>query len=78
MVFRVPIYDVQNPLNSSFVKLDGDGMIQTLKFKTNDNIFFSVRLSNGELFKTVDEELYNPFPPNPEIQISAIFSFKRI
>jgi len=78
MVFRVPIYDVQNPLNSSFVKLDGDGMVQTLKFKTNDNIFFSVRLSNGELFKTVDEELYNPFPPNPEIQISAIFSFKRL
>ena len=78
MVFRVPIYDVQNPINSSFVKLDGDGMIQTLKFKPNDNIFFSVRLSNGELFKTVDAELYNPFPPNPEIQISAIFSFKRI
>ena len=78
MVFRVPIYDVQNPTNSSFVKLDGDGMIQTLKFKPNDNIFFSVRLSNGELFKTVDAELYNPFPPNPEIQISAIFSFKRV
>ena len=78
MVFRVPIYDVQNPINSSFVKLDGDGMVQTLKFKPNDNIFFSVRLSNGELFKTVDAELYNPFPPNPEIQISAIFSFKRI
>ena len=78
MVFRVPIYDVQNPINSSFVKLDGDGMVQTLKFKPNDNIFFSVRLSNGELFKTVDAELYNPFPPNPEIQISAIFSFKMI
>ena len=78
MVFRVPIYDVQNPINSSFVKLDGDGMTQTLKFKPNDSIFFSVHLSNGELFKTLDLELYSPLPPNPEIQISAAFSFKKV
>jgi len=78
MVFRVPIYDVQNPTNSSFVKLDGDGMTQTLKFKPNDSIFFSVHLSNGELFKTLENETYAPLSPNPEIQISAAFSFKRV
>lgn len=78
MVFRVPIYDVQNPTNSSFVKLDGDGMTQTLKFKPNDSIFFSVRLSNGELFKTLETETYSPLNPNPEIQISAAFSFKKV
>ena len=78
MVFRVPIYDVQNPNNSSFVKLDGDGMTQTLKFKPNDSIFFSVHLSNGELFKTLENETYAPLAPNPEIQISASFSFKRV
>lgn len=78
MVFRVPIYDVQNPTNSSFVKLDGDGMTQTLKFKPNDSIFFSVHLSNGELFKTLESETYAPLSPNPEIQISAAFSFKRV
>jgi hypothetical protein len=78
MVFRVPIYDVQNPTNSSFVKLDGDGMTQTLKFKPNDSIFFSVHLSNGELFKTLESETYAPLAPNPEIQISAAFSFKRV
>lgn len=78
MVFRVPIYDVQNPTNSSFVKLDGDGMTQTLKFKPNDSIFFSVHLSNGELFKTLESETYSPLNPNPEIQISAAFSFKKV
>lgn len=78
MVFRVPIYDVQNPIASAFVKLDGDGMLQTLKFKPNDNIFFSVRLPNGELFKTLDAEKYSPQQPNPDIQISALFSFKRL
>jgi len=77
-VFRVPIYDVQNPIASAFVKLDGDGMTQTLKFKPNDNIFFSVRLSNGELFKTLEQERYSPQQPNPDIQISALFSFKRL
>ena len=78
MVFRAPIYDVQNPNNSSFVNLDGDGMVQTLKFKTNDNLFFSVHLSNGELYKTLENENYAPHIPNPEIQISASFSFKRV
>ena len=77
-VFRVPIYDVQNPIASAFVKLDGDGMIQTLKFKPNDNIFFSVRLPNGEVFKTLEAEKYSPYEPNPDIQISALFSFKRL
>jgi hypothetical protein len=78
MVFRAPIYDVQNPNNSSFVNLDGDGMIQTLKFKPNDNLFFSVHLSNGELYETLEKENYSPLHPNPEIQISASFSFKRV
>jgi hypothetical protein len=77
-VFRVPIYDVQNPIASAFVKLDGDGMTQTLKFKPNDNIFFSVRLPNGELFKTIELDRYSPQQPNPDIQISALFSFKRL
>lgn len=77
-VFRVPVYDVQNPIASAFVKLDGDGMVQTLKFKPNDNIFFSVRLPNGELFKTLEQERYSPQQPNPDIQISALFGFKRL
>ena len=78
MVFRAPIYDVQNPNNSAFVNLDGDGMMQTLKFKPNDNLFFSVHLSNGELYQTLEKETYSPLAPNPEIQISASFSFKRV
>jgi hypothetical protein len=78
MIFRVPIYDVQNPIASAFVKLDGDGMVQTVKFKPNESIFFSVHLPNGELFKVLDQEQYGPYTPNPDIQISALFSFKRV
>ena len=78
MIFRVPIDDVQNPIVSSFIKVDGDGMVQTLKFKPNDNLRFSVHLSNGELYTTIEDEYYSPYAPNPEIQISAMFAIKRI
>lgn len=78
MTFRAAIDDVQNPLNSTFVKIDGDGMVQTLKFKPNDNLKFSVRLPNGEIYQTELSENYSPLPPNPLIQISALFAIKRL
>ncbi len=78
MVFRATVDDIQNPLLSAFVKVDGDGMVQTLKFKPNDNLKFSVHLSNGELYQTVEPEWYGPLPAKPETQISAIFSIKRL
>ena len=77
MTFRVPIDDVPNPIITSFVKIDGDGMVQTLKFKPNDNLKFSVRLSNGELYQTEESDFYSPSAPNPDVQISALFSIKR-
>lgn len=78
MTFRVPIDDVPNPIISSFIKVDGDGMVQTLKFKPNDNLRFSVRFSNGEVYRTEEADLFSPAAPNPELQISACFSIKRL
>lgn len=77
-IFRVPIDDVINPLISTFIKVDGDGMVQTIKFKPNDNLFFSVFLSNGELYKTIIPEFYSPSAPNALSQISASFSIRRL
>lgn len=78
MTFRVPMDDVPNPIISSFIKVDGDGMVQTLKFKPNDNLKFSVRFANGEVYRTEESEIYSPAPPNAEIQISCLFSIKRL
>lgn len=78
MLFRCPIDDIPNPIISPFIKIDGDGAVQTIKFKINDNLRFSVRLPNGELLKTDIEEQYSPLPPNPINQISAYFSLKRL
>jgi hypothetical protein len=77
-IFRVPIDDVINPLISTFLKLDGDGMVQTIKFKPNDNLFFRVFMANGEPYETVIPEFYSPSPPNPATQISASFSIRRL
>lgn len=78
MLFRAAIDDVPNPVFSSFVKIDGDGMVQTVKFKPNDNLRFSVTLPDGSIFDTTLDENFSPSNPNPLIQISALFSLKRL
>ena len=78
IIFRAPIYDTQNPINSHYVKINGDGMVQTIKFKPNDNLYFKVTLPNGEIYNTVIPEYYSPSEPNPKCQISALFSIRKI
>jgi len=78
VTFRAPIYDVQNPLITAFVKVDGDGMTQTIKFRPNDTLLFSVTLSNGEIYQTEITDNLSPALPNPLAQISALFSMKRL
>lgn len=84
MTFRATIDDVPNPVNSKFIKIDGDGMTQIVRFDPQNNIKLSVYLSTGsnpherELLKFLPEENFSPNPPNPLIQISAMFSIKKV
>lgn len=78
VIFRAPVYDISSPLVSSFVNLDGDSMVQTIKFKPNDNLYFAVTFPNGDVFETVITDNTSPAPPNPYIQISACFEIKRV
>ena len=78
MTFRAAIDDVPNPVNSSFIKIDGDGMVQTIKFNPRDSMSFAVIFPDGTLFKTIIAENYAPQEPNPLIQISAMFRIKRL
>jgi hypothetical protein len=77
MLFRAVVDDTPTPLISPFIKIDGDGMIHTIKFKPNDSFKFSVYHANGELFKTAASDTTSPTEPNPLLQISACFAFKR-
>ena len=78
VVFRASIYDIRNPSSTPFVRIDGGNMIQTVKFKPNDNLYFRVYLSNGETFNTILPEFYSPSAPNPRSEVTAVFGFKRV
>lgn len=78
MMFRLVVSDTNAPTVTPFVRLRSDGMIQTIKFKPNTNFHFSVRIPSGEVFSTNAIENYSPLEPNPLIQVSAMFSIKRV
>ena len=78
VLFRAAIDDVPNPLSSTFIKIDGDGAVQTIKFKPNDTLRFRVTMQCGQTFETIQDEWFSPSIPNPTAQISAYFSMKRL
>jgi hypothetical protein len=77
-LFLVPITDITDPLRSPFIKLDAGSMVQTVKFKPNDCLRFSVFLQNGETIQTVASDYYSPSSPNQLVQIDALFGIKRL
>ena len=77
-LFIAPTTDIANPLSSQFVKLDGSGAVQTVKFKPNDNLVFSVYLPNGDLFQTLEPDHYSPKEPNSLLQVEAVFEIRRL
>jgi hypothetical protein len=77
-LFRVVVYDTTDISNSSFLKLNGGGMVQTIKFRPCDTLKFTVRLSNNELYKIKEFDTTSPSEPNPFLQISACFAIKKI
>ena len=77
-LFLVPINDITDPHRSPFIKLDSGIMMQTVKFKPNDCLRFSVYLPSGELFQTVMSDYFSPSVPNPLVQIDSLFGIKRL
>uniref|UniRef100_A0A6C0KE12 Uncharacterized protein n=1 Tax=viral metagenome TaxID=1070528 RepID=A0A6C0KE12_9ZZZZ len=77
-LFIAAVTDVVQPIISTFVKLDGGNMTQTVKFKPNDSIRFSVYLPDGTQFLPVDEDILSPYRPIGTLQINAVFSIRRL
>jgi hypothetical protein len=76
-LFIVPVRDMVMPVNSHFVKLIGRTR-QTVKFKPNDALRFSVFLPSGELFLTYQKDMKSPYEPNYRLQINAVFAIRRL
>ncbi len=73
-IFVVPITDIRNPRRAPFIKLKSK-MKQTIKFKPNDNFIFRVYLPDGTPFQTQQSDNLPPLPPNPLLQIEAVFNY---
>lgn len=78
LTFRTLSTDTTMPVVSPFIRIDGDSMVHTVKFKPNDSFKFSLKHADGELVQTVIEDTDCPTEPNPLAQISACFAFRRI
>ena len=76
MLFKAIIDDFGQIDNTPFIKLKSF-MTQTLKFKPNDTLLFTVLMPNGEIFNTMVPEKMSPSEPEARIQISATFSMRR-
>lgn len=76
-LFIAPITDTNQPISSSFMKISSP-MSQTVKFKPNDSLRFSVYLPDGRLFRTIQTDYMSPYPPNGRLQIEAVFSVRRM
>lgn len=77
VLFRVPVDDKSLKSVSPFIKVDGDGITQTIKFRPDQTIRFRVLLPNGDLYLTQNTEFLSPSLPNEFKQISACFSLQR-
>lgn len=77
-LFAVPISDVNSPETSQFLNLNNARSIVTVKFKPNDALHFRVFLTNGETFTPYLKDTIPPMIPNPLVQITAVFSLRRL
>lgn len=76
VLFIVPLDD--DAVQPTFAQLKSCDMKQTVKFKPNDQLKFTVYLPNGEILKYASPETFSPLPANPTIQISAVFQITRL
>ena len=77
-MFIVPVTDLVAPADSPFVRFGSCAMTQTIKFKPNDNLRFSVFLPDGRPLKPLKPDNLSPLSPNFALQLNAVFSVKRI
>jgi hypothetical protein len=75
-IFSVPM-DL-NLTSQSYFTLSTTNPIQQMTFKPDDNLHFSVCLPNGEPLEFRENDWFSPSSPNPFLQISAVFSIKRV
>jgi hypothetical protein len=73
VLFRCVIRDVANPLTSAFVNIDADKTKQIFQFNPNDNLKLTIKLPNGDIWKTLTSDTSSPTEPDFFLQTSVLF-----
>ena len=77
--FRVIIDNVVDDTTTSHVSLrTGDMTYGDFYLQRSDDISFGVFMPDGSRFETIEDDLQSPYRPNPNLQISALFSLEEM
>lgn len=77
-LLRVPVTDINPSSLCAFLKLDKTYMSQNIKLSPSSSFKFGVYLPDGRPLILSIPDTKSPLPPNPYLQISILFSLKRI
>ena len=77
-LFRCSVTDIAQPQITKFLKLSGDGMYQTVRFRPNDSIQVRIYLPDGRQFMTSQPDNAPPSEVNPLLQITSLFEIEHI
>ena len=77
-LLRVPVTDINPSSLCAFLKLDKTYMSQSVKLSPSSSFKFGVYLPDGRPLILSIPDTKSPLPPNPYLQISVLFSLRRI
>jgi len=77
-LFRVPITDFSIQADDAFLTLDKSNSLQTVRINPFGNFKFGVYLPDGSPLTLFMNDTESPYPPNPYLQISAVFALRRV
>lgn len=77
-LFRIPVTDISPPSMNSFVRLDKCSMTQIVRISPYNSFKFGIYLPDGRPLELSISDTSFPTPPDPALQVSALFSLKRM
>lgn len=77
-LFFVSLDDYPSTFDSPFVRVNGNYPSQTIKFNPLDSFKFRIVLPSGQTLTMTENDDMSPTFPNPNMQISALFSIEKI
>ncbi len=75
-LFKIPVPNCHP--SETFIHFRDSRMNQTIKFRGDQPIRFTVMLPNGEPIRYIAQDTLSPFEPNPFLQVSATFQIDKI